>query len=89
MKNGTPLYIFSLHSNWVRALWMHHEGRYLFSGSDDERIIIWDLYTGLKVYDKKSHEHFILDLAFHPKYNFLASMSTDCMAKIWEFLPID
>ena len=84
-KDGTPLFVFSDHSNWVRAIVLQNDGRFLFSGSDDENIIIWDLVNGGKVSKEKCHDHFILNLALHNKYNLLASVSSDCLVKIWEY----
>lgn len=82
---GNCLTTFIGHDNWVRALALHHSGKYLYSCSDDKSIRIWDLTNGncfKKILD--AHSHFISSLATNTKYLTLASSSVDLTVKIWE-----
>ncbi|KAI3402574.2 LIS1 [Candida oxycetoniae] len=58
------------HSSWVKTLQVHPNGKYIFSGSDDKTIKIWDL-SGLNLAGKvgvirslPGHEGFLTDLGF-------------------------
>lgn len=62
------------HVSWVKTLKVHPNGRFIFSGSDDKTIKVWDL-SGLKSVGKvkcvktlKSHEGFISEVDF-AKFN--------------------
>lgn len=58
------------HTSWVKAIAVHPNGRFIFSGSDDEKIIVWDL-DGLLTTGSvriartlQGHDGFVTDLAF-------------------------
>ncbi|KAK6455833.1 WD40-repeat-containing domain protein [Scheffersomyces xylosifermentans] len=73
-SQGWPIADFIGHQSWVKAISIHPNGRFIFSGSDDKTIKIWDLsnlnVTGTVkcVSTLNGHEGFLNDLDF-ARYN--------------------
>lgn len=56
---------------------------YIFSGSEDSFVYVWDLVTG-KVISKLKHDyHVVHSLSFHPSQEKLLSASLGCVY-LWE-----
>ena len=72
------------HDGWVNSLKFHHNGKYLFSGSDDKSVRIWDLSNnGVCVRTMKAiHDGFITSIAVSRKQ--IVTGSTDKTLKIYE-----
>jgi WD40 repeat protein len=71
------------HSDDVYALAFSPDGATLASGSDDNRVILWTVATGLPKTILAGHTHWVRDLAFSPNGRQLASASYDQTIRIW------
>ncbi len=71
------------HSNSIRSLCFHPSGKSLFSGSEDEAAVLWDVVSGQRVLNL-THTSGVVSVACSPDGIFLASASNDKTANIWE-----
>ena len=71
------------HDGEVNKLVFHSNGKYLFSGSDDKSVRVWDLSNNGVCVKKMMnlHEMFVTSLAVSRK--FLASGDTKSVIKVW------
>ena len=59
------------HLSWVKTIWVHPNGKFIFRAGDDKQIKIWDLSTLetgriLNVRTLNGHEGFVNDIALAP-----------------------
>ncbi|KAL5276606.1 TAF5 family protein [Megaselia abdita] len=60
-------------------------GRYLASGSADNKILIWDLSHGQLVSSLNKHTGILYTLAFSRDGNILTAGGLDCLLTLWDF----
>jgi WD40 repeat protein len=73
------------HSSWVMSVSLSPDGKYLATGSSDNKAKIWDLKTGKVALTLEGHSDGISSVAFSPDGKCLATGSSDNMAKIWDW----
>jgi WD40 repeat protein len=73
------------HQNSVFTVRYSSDGNYLFSGSRDAHLKIWDVKSGYKLTeDIAAHMYAINHLTFSPEGNFFATASMDKSIKVWD-----
>ena len=87
-KNATAVTLRG-HSQKVRVLAWHPDGRWLASGSDDGTVIIWDTQKQTAVQTLTQHQQddgtdYILGLAWSPDGAWLASAGFDNNIRLWD-----
>ncbi|MGV0024719.1 protein kinase domain-containing protein [Phormidesmis priestleyi] len=78
------LQTLSGHSSWVVSLALSPDGQTLFSGSLDDRIIVWDVETGERLGTLMGHVKAINGLVTSPDGKTLISCSDDDTIKLWQ-----
>lgn len=71
------------HRGTVFCLKFDLESRYLFSGSDDANVKVWDPLTGKLVRTLRAHLREISDIAVSYDNKFLATGSYDFNVRLW------
>lgn len=71
------------HKGTIFCLKFDLESKYLFSGSDDTNIKVWDVFTGKLLKTLRAHTGEISDLCVSPDNKFLASGSYDFNIRLW------
>jgi WD40 repeat protein len=87
--SGSPqirrcLHTLSGHSSWVVSLALSPDGQTLFSGSLDDRIMVWDTETGERLGTLTGHVKAINGLVTSPDGKTLISCSDDDTIKLWQ-----
>ncbi|XXG83355.1 hypothetical protein AAC387_Pa10g1131 [Persea americana] len=59
--------------------------KYIYTGSHDGSIYIYDVVTGAQVAKLEYHNSTVRDCSWHPYYPMLVSSSWDCKIVRWEF----
>ncbi|ONK78572.1 uncharacterized protein A4U43_C02F20230 [Asparagus officinalis] len=59
--------------------------RYIYTGSHDKHVYIYDVVTGDQVAKLAFHNAVIRDCSWHPYYPMLVSSSWDCQIARWQF----
>ncbi|CAM9525754.1 unnamed protein product, partial [Chrysoparadoxa australica] len=57
--------------------------RFAVSGSQDGRVMMWDLVTGEQVFERRGHDNIVRDVAWHSHLPLIASSSWDCTVGLW------
>lgn len=66
---------------------MHSTGqRFVYSGSADGSIFIWDILLGRVVEKLRGHLDCVRDVSWHPYEPVLVSSSWDCTIKVWTYV---
>lgn len=84
VSNGTPLYTFSGHTDWVWGLAYSPNGSLLASGSSDQTIRLWDVANEQCIHTLRGHTHRIRNVTFSKDGLMLASASEDKTVRIWD-----
>jgi len=64
---------------------MAQDQRFLFTGSDDMTIVIWDLFNKYVVGKLEGHKESITDLLFIERTGILLSCGYDKMIRAWKY----
>jgi serine/threonine protein kinase len=72
------------HTSWVTCLAIDPNSHIFASGSLDDRILIWNFFTGDILHQFSGHTKSINALAISPDGNLLASCSDDDTIKLWQ-----
>ncbi|XP_017702405.1 LEC14B homolog isoform X2 [Phoenix dactylifera] len=59
--------------------------KYIYTGSNDGYVYIYDVVTGATVARLKQHDATVRDCSWHPYFPMLVSSSWDCSFARWEF----
>lgn len=71
------------HQGQVNIVRFSHNGKILASGSDDQKIILWDAETMDKIIELTGHTGAITALDFSPDDSTIVSAGTDGTIRIW------
>lgn len=64
---------------------LHSTGqRYIYSGSSDGRVVIYDIITGEIVSKSSQHQECVRDVTWHPYQPMIVSSSWDKRFKVWK-----
>lgn len=74
---------FKGHKDAVSSLLFSNDGKTLFSGSIDKKIIIWDAFKGKNIKVLRGHGATINTLALNEDESILASGSSDKRIRLW------
>lgn len=86
LSTGSEITLLSKHKSFVRCLKFTPDHQYLISGSEDKKIIIWDLknYKGKILGNwRNGHNQAVLSLNISSDGQYLISGSADKTTKIW------
>lgn len=72
------------HSEVVKAVHLSEDGKFLFTGSRDKTIKMWDARNGLEIISFFGHANTVNSLDSNGK-GLIASSSADLTVKIWDF----
>jgi len=84
--NGELLQSYSghTHSSYKVEACMSLADQFVVCGSEDGRILFWDLVEGRLAHTLRGHTHVVTSLAFHPTDNALLSASVDSSVILWK-----
>jgi WD40 repeat protein len=71
------------HRGPVTAIAWHPDGRQLATASDNHDVYLWDLRFSKKREIVRAHSATVIDMAFSPQGDMLASMGADMALKLW------
>jgi len=60
-----------------------YDDAFVLSGSEDNKIFIWDLVEATVINQLEGHKNVICGLSYHPTQNMLLSSSVDGTAIFW------
>ncbi|MBK6267273.1 caspase family protein [Marivirga sp. S37H4] len=72
------------HSEPVKALQLSQDGKYLFTGSRDKTIKLWDVETAREINTFFGHSSTINGFSINNKTKQLTSSSADLTVKVWD-----
>ncbi|MCL4207255.1 MAG: protein kinase [Pirellulaceae bacterium] len=77
-----PLRTLSGHTSTATSLAYSPDGRWLASGSNDRRVILWDAATGRKIHEMLGHSSYVQQVAFAGNERLL-SLSDTGTVLVW------
>jgi WD40 repeat protein len=83
-KKNEEINAFSGHSSKITSIALHPNGKYIASGGEDNRVIIWDIKTGKPIKYYTGHTDDVNNLAFSGDGRFLFSCSDDKTIRKWD-----
>ena len=83
-NSGQRLKTLEGHSNSVWSVCWSPDGKYLASGSQDNKVIIWDANSGQRLKTLKGHYWNVSSVGWSPDGKYLASGGGDITIKIWD-----
>ncbi|GJL63923.1 MAG: hypothetical protein NPIRA04_25770 [Nitrospirales bacterium] len=82
---GNPIFqVRGLDSHWVRALAFSPEGKFLASGDEKGRLILWSLKQQRAVWEGTVGEQAIHSITFSPDGQLLAAGIQDSTIQVWD-----
>ena len=72
------------HSAPITEMTYSHDGEYIITGGEDNKIIIWDVFTGKQFSALLGHKETITGISLHPEGKMLLSCSADSTIRIWD-----
>ncbi len=72
------------HTDKVTAVAISEDGRYIATGSEDLRIILWDANTQAIITEFSGHQGIVSGLAFSPDSMQLVSVGNDALVIVWD-----
>ena len=61
-----------------------HDGSFIITAGEDNKIIVWDVFTGKQFSALLGHQNGITGISLHPDGIHLISSSTDSTVKVWD-----
>ena len=83
-SNDYQPYCFEGHSDWIKCVKLSFDTSYVFSGSDDMSICVWNIAKKTLNYSLNGHSSSVMCLVQFPNRNLLASGSRDFTIRIWD-----
>jgi len=83
-STGTKVATLEGHNDWINALRISPDGRWMATGSDDDAIKVWDLQSNSLKHTLNAHGDDINDVAWHPDSRMLAATADDGRLSIWD-----
>ncbi len=71
------------HTDEIASVDISPNGKYLISGSWDDKVILWDIETGNEIRSFNGHKSDILSVCFSPDSKYALSGSFDGTMKLW------
>ena len=81
---GTRVATLEGHPDWINALRVSPDGRWMATGGDDNAIRIWDLDQRTLRHTLRAHGDDINDVAWHPDSRMLAATADDGRLSLWD-----
>jgi WD40 repeat protein len=81
---GTQVAVLSGHTGWVTSLGFTSDGIFLFSGSHDQTLKLWDIQTGGVVRTLYGHTNWVLSISISSNCKTIASGSKDNTIRLWD-----
>ncbi len=81
---GSTLYTYRGHFSAVDAVAWSPDGRRIASGSQDNRVQVWDAADGGHVYTYRGHSNGVFAVGWSPDGRRIASASTDYTVQVWD-----
>jgi WD40 repeat protein len=72
------------HTDWVRAVAVSPDGRFIVSGSDDKTVKVWHTASGRLLRSLEGHTDSVTAVAVSPDGRFIVSGSDDKTVKVWD-----
>ena len=72
------------HTGSIRSVAYNSNGKNLATGSADNTVKLWDIYTGECLKTLHSHTDLVRSVTFSPDGKMLASASRDLTVKLWD-----
>ncbi|KAG9414125.1 hypothetical protein AC1031_013334 [Aphanomyces cochlioides] len=87
-KSGTELNTFQGHSvaSYGLACAFSNDDAYILSGSEDGRVVVWDMLTKDTALSFQAHDRPVRSIASHPTEPMILTASVDNTVKVW--LPV-
>ncbi|KZP08616.1 WD40 repeat-like protein [Athelia psychrophila] len=76
---------FTGHTDFVLAVAVSHDGRWVVSGSKDRGVRFWDSRTAIVQCMLQGHKNSVISVDMSPAGNVLATGSGDWQARIWMY----
>lgn len=73
------------HTDNVYCVAISSDDEYAASGSDDKKIIVWNIKKRIKEFSLEGHTDEILCFVFSPDNKYILSGSADCTVRVWSF----
>jgi WD40 repeat protein len=81
---GTQVAVLSGHTGSVTSLGFSSDGTFLFSGSHDQTLKLWDIQTGGVVRTLYGHTNWVLSISISFNCKTIASGSKDNTIRLWD-----
>lgn len=82
---GALVRTLSGHSDWVKAVAVTADGKYVISGSGDSTLKVWNWQAGEEVRTLAGHSERVLAVAITPDGKYVISASRDKTIKVWNW----
>jgi WD40 repeat protein len=76
LESGRLLRSLEGHTDWVRAVAVSPDGRFIVSGSDDRTVKVWELESGRLLRSLEGHTGRVRAVAVSPDGRFIVSGSS-------------
>jgi len=83
-ESGRLLRSLEGHTDWVRAVAVSPDGRFIVSGSVDRTVKVWEAESGRLLRSLEGHTDDVNAVAVSPDGRFIVSGSEDRTVKVWE-----
>lgn len=77
--------IFRGHKGRINSVVLSEDGQHVVSGSDDCKVIVWEIETGEIKYRLDNHRGGVRTVTFSHDLIYFASGGDDKTIKLWEF----
>jgi WD40 repeat protein len=83
IETGSQISIIKNDNTTVNSVCFSSDYQYLYSASDNQKIIKWNMFDRSKIQELTDNTNFIKSLAIHPKGNVIVSGGKDNSVKAW------
>ena len=82
-RKSIPFDVLKEHNGWVKSVVFNPDCTMLASGSNDKKVKVWDVKTGIEIRTLIGHKDCVYSVAFSPNGKKIASGSKDKEVKVW------